>query len=28
MLGRLKRELEIWYWRRGANGVDKPHARD
>jgi hypothetical protein len=31
MLGRLKRELEIWYWRRGASsGPDKEkwHARD
>jgi len=28
MLGRLKRELEIWYWRRGASGQDKSHARD
>jgi hypothetical protein len=28
MLGRLRRELEIWYWRRGAGGVDKTHARD
>jgi len=28
MLGRLRRELEIWYWRRGASGKDKPHARD
>jgi hypothetical protein len=31
MLGRLKRELEIWYWRRGASsGQDKEkwHARD
>jgi hypothetical protein len=28
MLGRLKRELEIWYWRRGASGRDRSHARD
>lgn len=28
MLGRLRRELEIWYWRRGAWGKEKPHARD
>ena len=28
MLGRLRRELQIWYWRRGASGKDKPHARD
>ena len=28
MLGRLRRELEIWYWRRGASGQDKSHARD
>ncbi|PYN88297.1 MAG: hypothetical protein DMD87_10060 [Candidatus Rokuibacteriota bacterium] len=28
MLGRLRRELQIWYWRRGAAGKDKPHARD
>jgi hypothetical protein len=28
MLGRLRRELEIWYWRRGGGGADKPHARD
>lgn len=28
VLGRLRRELEIWYWRRGASGKDKPHARD
>lgn len=30
MLGRLKRELEIWYWRRGAGSSqeDKGHARD
>ncbi|PYN32295.1 MAG: hypothetical protein DME01_22105 [Candidatus Rokuibacteriota bacterium] len=29
MLGRLRRELQIWYWRRAAgNGQDKSHARD
>jgi hypothetical protein len=31
MLGRLRRELQIWYWRRGAgSGQDKEkwHARD
>ncbi len=28
MFGRLKRELEIWYWRRGASGQDRSHARD
>jgi hypothetical protein len=31
MLGRLRRELQIWYWRRGAgSGPDKEkwHARD
>jgi hypothetical protein len=31
MLGRLKRELAIWYWRRGAGSSqdkDKGHARD
>ena len=28
MLGRLRRELEIWYWRRGAGGLDKPRGRD
>ncbi len=29
MLGRLRRELEIWYWRRAASsGQDKGHARD
>lgn len=31
VLGRLKRELEIWYWRRGAGSSqdkDKGHARD
>jgi len=31
MLGRLKRELKIWYWRRGAGSpLDKEprHARD
>jgi hypothetical protein len=27
-VGRLRRELEIWYWRRGASGLDKSHARD
>ena len=29
MLGRLRRELQIWYWRRGAgSGPEKWHARD
>jgi hypothetical protein len=29
MLGRLRRELQIWYWRRAAgSGSDKWHARD
>ena len=31
MLGRLRRELAIWYWRRGAGSSqdkDKGHARD
>jgi hypothetical protein len=31
MLGRLRRELEIWYWRRAASSgpdKDKWHARD
>ena len=29
MLGRLRRELQIWYWRRAASsGQDKGHARD
>ena len=27
-VGRFRRELELWYWRRGAHGKDKPHARD
>lgn len=29
VLGRLRRELQIWYWRRGASsGQDWGHARD
>ena len=29
MLGRLRRELQIWYWRRGAgNALDKKPARE
>ena len=29
MLGRLRRELQIWYWRRAAgSGPDRGHARD
>jgi len=29
MLGRLRRELQIWYWRRGAgNALDKKHAAE
>jgi hypothetical protein len=31
MLGRLRRELQIWYWRRGAGSSqdkEKRHARD
>ncbi len=29
MLGRLRRELQIWYWRRGAgNALDKKHASE
>ncbi len=27
-VGRFRRELELWYWRRGAHGKEKPHARD
>src|SRR5262249_38407020 len=29
MLGRLRRELQIWYWRRGAgNALDKKHPSE